>query len=179
MPTRLALAAVAECASSRSSDAARRPNTSHRRAQLRSGSIRHDHARRSPENPAYAKWPIGQSRVTVPRIYQTIENQPRRTVSSNKNASNQRSDLNPTRQNCRSVTVASRRRSLHHHQIPIARTAALPNLPRVPSLEAFGRRPRRLPQPPRRAVIRNPSLVLILPCPLSCVLPPKRTSALM
>jgi hypothetical protein len=83
-------------------------------------SIRHDHAQRSPENPAYANWRIGQSRVTAPRIYQTIKNQPRRTVSSNKDAPNQRFGLKPTRQNCCPLAAAGCGLSVHRHQIPIA-----------------------------------------------------------
>jgi len=46
-------------------------------------------------------------------------NQPRRTVPSNKDASNQRSDLNPHRQNCCPVSAAGCRRSVHRNQIPI------------------------------------------------------------
>src|ERR1700758_1626846 len=83
-------------------------------------SIRHDHAQRSPENPAYANWRIGQSRVTAPRICQTIKNQPRRTVSSNKDAPNQRFGLKPTRQNCCPLAAAGCGLSVRRHQIPIA-----------------------------------------------------------
>jgi hypothetical protein len=45
----------------------------------------------------------------------------------------------------------------HRAEIPIAREAPpRPTLPRVPSLKAFGRRPRRLAARPRWAVVRNP-----------------------
>jgi hypothetical protein len=44
-----------------------------------------------------------------------------------------------------------------HHQIAIARGSSRTQLPRVPSLEAFGRRPPGKPNRRNRAVIRNPS----------------------
>ena len=39
------------------------------------------------------------------------------------------------------------------------RGTVAPHIPRVPSLKAFGRRPRPLPAPPRSAVVRNPQQV--------------------
>ena len=56
-------------------------------------------------------------------------NQPRRTAATNKNASNQRSDLNSKRPNCCKLPAVGDRRSVHHFQIPIARHRCPPKSP--------------------------------------------------
>ena len=134
----LALAAAAVCASSKCLSAARRPNINNRNARSRSGSIRHDDAQHSAKSRAYPNRSIGRNGFSASRAYQTIAYRPRYTLANN----NACFSLNPDCQNCHRVIAARRTHSAHYRQIPIAAPLLTPNLPRVPSLTAFGRRPR-------------------------------------
>ena len=120
-PIRLALAAVAACASSRCSSAARHPAINHRGARSRSGSIRHDHARRPPESRSFVNRSIGRSRASASRAHQIRSSSARSSPASNNNGSNQRPSLNPKRPNRYRATTVDCRRSVRYSQIPIAR----------------------------------------------------------
>jgi hypothetical protein len=120
-PIRLALAAVAACASSRCSSAARHPAINPRGARSRSGSIRHDHARRPPESRSFVNRSIGRSRASASRAHQIRSSSARSSPASNNNGSNRRPSLNPKRPNRYRATTVGCRRSVRNSQIPIAR----------------------------------------------------------
>jgi hypothetical protein len=152
---RLALAAAAACASSRCSSAAKHPDTSRHHARSQSGSTRHDEAECSPESRARANRFIAGSRVSASHAHQTPPNHPPCRTASRKFAFSRRS--NP---NSKQSTLPPRHRTRFHTLSPLqpnphsAAPLIVPNLPRVPSLAAFGRRPRC--QPPRPQWGRRP-----------------------
>jgi hypothetical protein len=138
-------AAAAACASSRYSSAARHHATGHRRARSSSGSIPHDQAERPPKSRAHAGRSIGRHWTSTSPPRPTPPNPPAPAASASAaRAFNHGADVMLHGEHCiRGASNTNRSgRSGRSSRIPIARAAPSgPHLSRVPSLEAFGRRP--------------------------------------
>jgi hypothetical protein len=151
----IALAAAATCASSRCLSAAKHPDTSRHHAQSQSGSTRHDKPQSSPESGARANRLIAGSRVSASPARQTPPSHLLRRTTNRKCAFTRCS--NP---DSKQSTLSPHHRTRLHTLSPLqpnphsAAPLIVPNLPRVPSLAALGRRPRC--QPPRPQWGRRP-----------------------
>jgi hypothetical protein len=113
-----------------------------RRVRAPSGSIRHDEAQRPPQSQARAIRSIHRHQTAAPPSYPAPPNRPPlHTADPVEPTFNRRCDLNPNGEHRIRGTAANIIPSVRHSQIPIAPATLQPLLPRVPSLEAFGRRP--------------------------------------